>query len=344
MMKWYEEVKNDASGVVASRVRLARNWDEYRFPNRLTDEEAEGMIRRLKDKFRDLPDRDGRDFEYRDLIRAGEAERSALRERKLLNRTLAEKKTPGGMILSEDEKVSIVLNGDDHIRMQVLSAGQDLEGCWERASALGDYVNEQRYYAFNSTYGYLTSYPTNVGTGMRACLTLHLPSLAASKRFSEFAGAMGRFGCGVRGVYGRNNENIGDIYEVFNQKTLGMTEKEIMDRVSYVAGQITKQEKNIRESSLEKHRLMREDESYKAYGVLRYAKKLTIKEALTYLSHLRAGIADGLITPVTDTSIYRIMMEVQPAVLARRENRPMGREELEVCRAETVRAMLPEIR
>ena len=343
MLKWYEEVRNDDSCIIGSRVRLARNWDEYRFPNRLDDEEAERMIRRLKDKLRDLPERDGRDYEYSDLLRMPEAERSAMRERKLLNKTLAEKKTPGGIIWSEDEKVSIALNADDHIRMQVLSAGSDLEGCWERANALDDYVNEKIYYAFSPKYGYLTSYPTNVGCGMRASLTLHLPSLASTRRFTEFIGAMARFGCGVRGIYGRNTENIGDLYEVFNQKTLGLTEKEIMDRVTYVAGQITDQEKQIRESTLEKHRLMREDESAKAYGVLRYARKLSIKEAMTYLSHLRAGIADGLLVPAADVSIYHIMMEVQPAVLALRANRPMEQEELEALRARRIQEMLPDL-
>ena len=343
MLKWYEKVKNDASCIVAGRVRLARNWDEYRFPNRLEDAEAQQMIRRLKDKMRDLPDRDGTDYEYRDLLLAGEAERGAMRERKLLNRTLAEKKTPGGMIVSEDESVSIVLNGDDHIRMQVLAPGGGLAACYERVNALDDYVNEKVYYAFSPKYGYLTSYPTNVGTGMRAALTLHLPSLAASKRFPEFIAAMGRFGCGVRGVYGRNSENIGDLYEVFNQRTLGTTEKETMDRVAYVAGQITDQEKQIRESALEKHRLVREDEAAKAYGVLRYARKLSMKEAMTYLSHVRAGIADGLLKPAQDVSIYGIMIEVQPAMLSIRNNRPLEGEEAEAARAELVREMLPEL-
>lgn len=211
MMRWYEEVKNDPSNVISSRVRLARNWEEYKFPARLEETEARIMIGRLKSEFRDLPDRDGRDFEYQDFESMEELDKLALRERRLLNKTLVQKKTPGGIICSEDEKVSLVLNGDDHIRLQVLEPGMNLQGCYEEADRLDDYVNEKIAYAYNKKYGYLTSYPTNVGTAMKASVVVHLPSLSANKQFQELIGDMGRFGCMVRGIYGRGSENIGDL-------------------------------------------------------------------------------------------------------------------------------------
>ena len=343
MMRWYEEVKNDPSNVISSRVRLARNWEEYKFPARLEETEARIMIGRLKSEFRDLPDRDGRDFEYQDFESMEELDKLALRERRLLNKTLVQKKTPGGIICSEDEKVSLVLNGDDHIRLQVLEPGMNLQGCYEEADRLDDYVNEKIAYAYNKKYGYLTSYPTNVGTAMKASVVVHLPSLSANKQFQELIGDMGRFGCMVRGIYGRGSENIGDLYEVYNQKTLGMTEQEILDLVANVASQLSAQETQVRRVSLEKHRLIREDEAYKSYGVLKYARKLSMKEAMSYLSHLRAGIADGLLRPAEFVSIYQIMVGIQPANLQKLSRKPLGKEELEVARSRYIRDRLPEL-
>lgn len=343
MMRWFEEVKNDPSNIISSRVRLARNWEEYKFPSRLEDKEARTMIGRLKAEFRDLPERDGRDFGYQDLETMEELDKLALRERRLLNKTLVEKKTPGGMICSEDEKVSLVLNGDDHIRLQVMEAGMNLSGCYEVADRLDDYINEKISYAYNKKYGYLTSYPTNVGTAMKASVVVHLPLLSSNQQFQELLGDMGRFGTMVRGFYGRGSENIGDLYEVSNQKTLGMTEQEILDLVSNVAGQLSAQESQIRKASLEKHRMAREDEAYKSYGVLKYARRLSMKEAMTYLSHLRAGIADGLLRPAEFISIYQMMLGIQPANLQKLSRKPLGKEELEMARSSYIRDRLPEL-
>jgi len=344
MTRWFEEVGNDTSNIVSSRVRLSRNWEEYKFPLKLEPQEARLMIGRLKTAFRDLPDRDGREFEYLDLEGMEELEKTALRERRLLNRTLTEKTTPGGIICSEDERVSLVLNADDHIRLQVMAPGLALKGCYEEADRLDDYMNEKISYAYNTKYGYLTSYPTNVGTALKASIVIHLPSLSASRRFQELISDMGRFGTTVRGVYGRGTENIGDLYEVFNQKTLGVSEQEILELVTNVACQLSEQEKQVREASLEKNRLLREDEAYKSYGILKYARKLSMKEAMTFLSHLRAGIADGLLEPKEFISIYSLMIGIQPANLQRLSKKPLGKDELDVARSRYIREHLPELK
>lgn len=343
MTRWYEDVTNDTSNIVYSRVRLSRNWEEYKFPCTLTDDEAREMILRLRQGFSDIDGQDGCIYRYADLESMEKLDRVALRERRLLNRTLSEKTTPGGFICSEDEHISIVLNADDHIRLQVLSQGLSLKECYSAADTLDDYMSEKISYAFNDKYGYLTSYPTNVGTAMKASVVVHLPSLTMNKKFQEFLSDMGRFGTSVRGVYGRGNENYGDLYEVVSQKTLGITEQEILELVSNVAGQLSAQEKQFREASLSKHHLVREDEAYKSYGILKYARKLTIKEAMTYLSHVWAGIADGLLKPRDFVSIYNLMLDIQPANLQKRLSRPLGRSELEVERARYIKEKLPEL-
>lgn len=344
MTRWFEEVKNDPSNIVSSRVRLARNWEEYKFPSKLADDEARIMVGRLKNELADLPERDGRSFEYRNLESMEELDRMALRERRLLNRTLMEKKTPGGLLCSEDERVSLVLNADDHIRLQILAPGLALKGCYEEADKLDDIINEKIPYAYNAKYGYLTSYPTNVGTAMKASVVIHLPSLSVSKRFQDLLGDMSRFGTTVRGVYGRGSENIGDLYEVSNQKTLGMNEQEILELVANVACQLSEQEKQVRETSLEKHRLVREDEVYKSYGILKYARKLAMKEAMTFLSHLRAGLADGLLELQEEAGIYSLMIGIQPANLQKLSRKPLGKEELDVARGKYIREHLPELK
>lgn len=344
MTRWFETVKNDPSDIVFSRVRLARNWDEYKFPGKLKDEDARVMIERLRTELNGLSDTNGRGYEYMDLEHTEELERMALRERRLLNRTLVEKKTPGGIIFSEDEKVSVVLNGDDHVRMQVLSSGLDLKGCYEEAQRLDDYVDGRIGYAFSPKYGYLTSYPTNVGTGMKASVVIHLPSLSLSRRFQDLLEDMSRFGTTVRGVYGRNSENAGSLYEVFNQKTLGVNEQEIMELVTNVAVQLAQQENEVRQRALLKHRLVREDEVYKSYGVLKYARRLAMKDAMTFLSHFMVGVADGLIETQEFCSVYHLMVGIQPANLQKLSKQPLGKEELECARAGYIREHLPELK
>ena len=343
MTKWFEEVANDASNIVSSRVRLSRNWEEYKFPSRLEPDEARTMIARLKQNFRDLGDRDGQFYEYEDLELMEKLDRTALRERRLLNRTLAEKTTPGGILCSEDERVSMVLNADDHIRLQVLASGLDLQECYAKADALDDYINEKIPYAFNEKYGYLTSYPTNVGTAMKASVVVHLPSLTMNKKFQELLGDMGRFGTTVRGVYGRGNENYGDLYEVVNQKTLGITEQEILELVANVAGQLSAQENQFREVSLSRHRLEREDEAYKSYGVLKYARKITEKDARIFISQLMAGEEDGLMKFNEECSLYSLIIGIKPANLNLWAKRPLDKDELDAVRAAYIRQNLPEI-
>lgn len=344
MTRWFEEVRNDPSNIIASRVRLSRNWEEYKFPSRLKDDEARYMVSRMTQELKGLQGMDGRKYDCRTLEKMEELDRAELRERRLLSRTLAEKKTPGSIIYSEDESVSLVLNGDDHIRLQVLAPGLNLKECYEEADKLDDYINERLPYSFSSKYGYLTSYPTNVGTGMKASVVVHLPSLSTSKRFQDLLGDMSRFGTTVRGVHGRGSENNGDLYEIYNQKTLGMNEQEIMELVSNVAVQLSEQEREVRQASLAKHRLIREDEVYKSYGVLKYARKLSMKEAMTFLSHLRAGIADGLVETKEFVSIYNLMIGILPANLQKFSRQPLGKEELETARGRYIREHLPELK
>lgn len=344
MLKWYEQTDSGRTGIMSSRIRLVRNWQEYQFPGKLGEKESAEMVRKLEFGLKDLGEEEGRHFEFSMLGDLKDLDLAALRERRVLNSSVISKKTPVGLLLSDNEDTGIVLGGDDHIRIQVLGGGLHLEELWERADRIDDYINERFAYAFDDRYGYLTSFPTNVGTGLRASVVVHLPMLSQGRNFSSLINEMSRFGAVIRGVYGEGEENFGSLFEVSNQKTLGQTEREIIDTVSKAAIQLTNQEMQVRKLSLQRHRIEREDEVCKSYGVLKYARRLTSRDAMIFLSQIMAGLSDGLIATEKAVSVYRLMFGIQPANLQKLSDRPLSKEELDGTRAEFIRRELPDLK
>ncbi|MCI8505137.1 MAG: ATP--guanido phosphotransferase [Lachnospiraceae bacterium] len=342
MLKWYQETENQHDVFVASRIRLVRNLEHYPFPVKLSDESRKELAKKLAEGLKDIGSLCGQSFRNISLSSTEETEREALRERRALNGAGAEGAGTASLLLSEDETVGITLAGEDHLRLQCMSGQAELSKLWEEANRLDDYINERFDYAFHEKYGYLTAYPTNVGTGLRAAVTLHLPMLSAGKRFGKLVAEIGRFGVAVRGVYGDGNENYGGLYEISNQKTLGVTEEEVISLVKQMADRLAASERKMKSVTLKNHRTDMEDEIFKSYGVLRYAKKLTVKEAMTYLSQVRAGEMEGLLQFQNPVSIYRLMVEIQPANL--RMNIPAEEQnDLKQARAAYIRSMLPEL-
>ena len=344
MLKWFEETDKENPGIIYSRIRLVRNWAEYPFSGKLTEDQAREMVGRLEKGMRDFCLEDGRDYDYTLLQELSDLDRRALRERRILNATLAAKKEPVGLILSRDEKVSLVLNGDDHIQMQFIAPGMHLKELWREADRADDYINERFNYAFDDKYGFLTAYPTNVGTGLRASAVVHLPSLSSGRKFSSLLGEMSRFGASIRGLYGEENENYGSLYVVSNQKTLGVTEEEIVEIVEKVARQLSSQEKQVRDMALSSDRLGCQDEAFKSYGVLKYARKLSWKDAMVFLSRLMAGAEDGILEFAEPCPVFGLMLGIQKANLQKLSERPLSRAELDAARASYIRAELPELK
>lgn len=343
MSKWFEQTDCTGSNVVYSRVRLARNWDEYVFPGKLDTAQSQELVGRLKEGLKDIGKLDGHAYTCRDLNQIKDLERAALRERRILNSATVEKREPAALLLSEDESSSLILGGDDHIRMQVLAPGLCLDELWSRADRMDDYVNERFSYAYDDKYGYLTSFPTNVGTGLRACAILHLPVLSQVRKFQSIVADMSRFGTAIRGLYGEGSDNYGSLYEVSNQRTLGQSEREIIDLVTKAAAQLSNQEQRVRRAALNSQRLEREDEAWKSYGVLKYARKISEKDARVFLSQLMAGESDGLLKFERPCCIYSIMIGIKPANLRSSADRPLEKEELDAARAAYIRERLPEI-
>ncbi len=343
MASWYEQTDPERKNIVYSKVRLARNWSEYVFPARLGEDEAREMVGRLCEGLKDIDGQLGHKYELLELSQMGELDLRMLKERRVINSAILKKKAPMAMYVSEQEDVSLAFNGADHIRIQVLKPGLHVGEAWKDASQMDDFVNARFAYAFDEKYGYLTSYPTNVGTGMKAAVTVHLPSLCMGKKFPSLIADMGRFGVSIRGVYGEGRENYGALYEVANQKTMGQSEQEIVDLVTRVALQLDDQENQVRAMTLKTHRLVREDEIYRSFGVLKYARRISMKEAMAYLSQLMSGVSDGLVRFREPCSIYQLVLGIQTANLQSLSERPLDKGELDAARAEFLRERLPEL-
>ncbi len=343
--KWYENVgQSRDDNYICSRIRLTRNWEEYAFPNRLDMRQAGELVGRLMDGIGSIEALAGENFTMNTLDRYSEIERLAMKERRVMNAQAAEARVPAGLVLSKTEDVSILLNGDDHIRLQVLAPGLDIDSIFKRADKLDDAVNSRFNYAYDEKYGYLTSYPVNVGTGMRANVVLHLPTLAKTDENRNYIDALGKFGVTIRGVFGQGRENYGALYDISNTKTLGMNEREIVGLVKRIAAQLDEKETQQRRSGLEKHYLMKQDEAFRAYGILKYARTMKLQSALMFLSQIRTGIADGLIETENETGIYELMLRIQPGNLLLGADRPLDRDELDAVRADFLRTHLPKIK
>ena len=344
MVKWYENVKLSTDyNFVSSRIRLSRNLEGYVFPESTSEEENKILTRDMLSGLSGIGVIDARDCINREFFKLGDVEKQALRERRVINSVIAHRKEETGLITSDTEEISLVINGDDHIRLQLLSGGLMLEELWKRADRLDDYINEKFRYAFDEKYGYLTAYPTNVGTGMRANIVLHMPLLSKGKSFSNLILGLSRFGVSIKGVYGEGQENCGCLYDISNSKTLGHSEREIIDQVTRVAMQLNSQEAKVRRIALSEHRIDIEDEVYKAYGVLKYARKLTLKDSLKYLSILLQGAADNIIKLKNPQEIYSLIFGVQPAHLLKRAQKPLAKDEMNQERAAFLRKNIERI-
>ncbi|MBP3543736.1 MAG: protein arginine kinase [Lachnospiraceae bacterium] len=338
MLKWFEETGDNEDVVISSRVRLARNLSNYPFPVRMSSEQSEQLVEELKNKLANLKDEDRR-FHYISMKNISDADKVALVERHLVSDTLIMKAEPAGAVLSEDEAVSILLNEEDHIRIQALAGGMNLEKAWRLADKLDDEINKSFSYAYHDKLGYLTSFPTNVGTGLRASFILHLPAMSGTKRLAEIASDIGRFGVTIRG-----NE-AGNLYQIYNQKTLGQTEQEIIKNLTTIAEQIIKQERRIRKKLVQENPVRIEDTLLRSYGILKYCKSLEIEEAMNLLSDIQFGLASGILKleETVKKSVYPLMMGIQPAHLQRMAGKPLDKKESDIVRAGYIKENLPGI-
>lgn len=341
MLKWYDKNGRNEDVVISSRLRLARNFADYKFASRLEEEDAAHMVDSVVAQFqKDYP----KEYKYIFMSACSEARRNALKERRTISSYLVKSKT-GAAVLSEDEGLSILINAEDHIRIQALESGMNMQACLQRANEADDYIDANFDYAYDEKYGYKTTYPTNVGTGLKAGYTLHLPALADAKKISQISTELGRFGIKLKMIYGDPESGYGNLYQVSSQKTLGQEEREIIKDLDDIVVQIINQEREQRRFCYEKNKYGAEDMAYKSYGVLKYARKLSLRDAMSLLSEMMLGISMEILA-VQDgghIAFNKLLTDIQPAVLSSSVGKALSVDETDVLRAQYLRNNIPDI-
>ncbi|UFJ40622.1 protein arginine kinase [Brevibacillus humidisoli] len=337
---WMKGEGPDADIVISTRIRIARNLRHQPFPLLATDSQAEEVVHQVANASRSKAMSKAGPFELIMMDKLQPLEKRVLVEKHLISPNLAEESRKGGVLLSDDESISIMVNEEDHIRIQVLMPGFQLKEAWDIGSRIDDIFEKHVNYAFDETRGYLTSCPTNVGTGIRASVMLHLPALVMTQQISRILQAINQVGLVVRGIYGEGSEALGNLFQLSNQVTLGMSESDILSNLYSVAKQIVDQERVARRYLQENSSLALEDRICRSYGILLHARTVESKEAAQRLSDVRLGIDLGLIKNVTTFTINELLVMTQPGFLQRHAGQKLTPEQRDERRARLIRERL----
>lgn len=343
MLKWYEEIVPDNDVVISSRIRLARNLETYSFSSKLIEEEAITLVESVKAITSSLSEKENRNFYSCNISTLSDIDKTAMVERHIVSPLLAEKEQTTGLILSEDETVSIMINEEDHVRIQAIVGGLNLERAYREADRIDDIAYEKLHFAYDEKFGYLTSCPTNAGTGLRASCMVFLPALSAARMIQKLIEEVGKYGVTIRGIYGEGTKSLGSIYQISNQKTMGISESEIIENLKRIVFQVVKQERKRREYMISVNADEIEDQVYRSYGVLKYARQISSDDAMTLLSQLKFGKDCGLVRFDREFNVHKLMMGVQPGSLQWTLGKNVGSLTRDQSRAEYIRKELPTI-
>ena len=331
MASWY---KNKDSGIViSSRIRLARNLSDMPFPRRMTPQMFDELKQRVNSAIKALPSEFS--LKFIEMNDVPETEINAMVERHVISPDFAKCYKDRAIAISADESVSIMIGEEDHIRIQVILAGSSLDEAYSIADKIDTVLNESLNFAFDNRLGYLTECPTNIGTGLRASLMLHLPVCESRGEINMVADAAGKIGLTVRGMYGEGSKSSASLYQISNQITLGISEKNAIENLKVIASQIVEREKQGR-SSIE--RLNIEDTVFRSLGTLKYARLLSTDEFMKHISMIKLGIDEGIIEEEKLNPI-ELLISAQPYMLMKNcaAQTPAERDE---ARAKMIREML----
>ncbi|WP_019123572.1 protein arginine kinase [Brevibacillus massiliensis] len=337
---WMKGVGPDSDIVISTRLRIARNLQHHPFPLLATDTQAEEVVRKVSEVCRTDAMKKITPLEMIRMDQLNALEKRVLVEKHLISPNLAEESRKGAVLLSSDQSVSIMVNEEDHIRIQVFLPGFQLTEAWEAGSRIDDIFEKYVNYAFDEQRGYLTSCPTNVGTGIRASVMLHLPALVMTQQISRILQAINQVGLVVRGLYGEGSEALGNLFQLSNQVTLGMSENDILSNLYSVAKQIIEQERAARRYLQENSRTALEDRICRSYGILLYARTVESKEAAQRLSDVRLGIDLGIIKNVSAFTLNELLVMTQPGFLQQHAGQKLTPEQRDERRARLIRERL----
>lgn len=343
MSNWYVQTGKDSDIVISSRIRLARNIKGIPFTTKCKPEDLEKVINIMNNEVNSL----GYGLKLFRMDKIDNVTKLSLIEKHLISPEFVTKTENSitqnlkAILLNDDENICIMVNKEDHLRIQVFSAGLDLENLKNLIVEIDEKIDEACHYACDKKYGYLTTCPTNVGTGMRASVMVHLPALTITGNINKVLQIVNSFGMNIRGLYGEGTQSLGNIYQISNNQSLGLTEDEIVKNLNIITSKIIEQERLARKN-LTKEPLELEDRICRSYGILTNARKLTSEECLKLWSDVKLGMDLGIIEGLTDLKVNKIRINSQSGNLQKYLGNNLNAYEREIERPKVIKQIISE--
>ena len=336
MLNWYLQSGENSDVVMSTRIRFARNLQEFKFVNKADDTELNKIIKKMEEITPNI----GYGLKMIKMKDIDDITKVSLMEKHIISPDFASNRTNvGAILINEDENICIMINEEDHLRIQVFAPGLDLDHSFNYATEIDKVIENMVNYAYNDKYGFLTACPTNVGTGLRASVMVHLPGLAKTNNIERILEVVNKFGMNIRGVYGEGSDTQGDLYQISNKQSLGITEKEIIENLKLIIEKIIEQERLARKY-LTKNKLELEDKLYRTYGVLTNCKKISSKESKQLISNVKLGTDLGIIKELDDLKIAKIALYTKSANLQKYLGRSLNEQERDIERAKVIKQIV----
>ncbi|WP_096634716.1 protein arginine kinase [Clostridium cochlearium] len=336
MNNWIHTSVDNSDIVLSSRIRLARNLSDFLYPHKISVEEGRKIVETIEHV---LQSEESNCKVYR-LWEMDPLDRITYLERYLISSKLIVNNEKGAFITNKDETASLMINEEDHIRLQCITAGLNLEEGYKYAEFVDDLIESKLDYDFDEKLGYMTACPTNIGTGLRASVMIHLPVLTMNGEINNIFSGLTQIGMTIRGIYGEGSKAVGNLFQVSNQITLGLSEEEIINNLKAVVYQIINQENLAREKMMKMYKYKIEDKVYRALGILNSAVLLDSEECLKLLSYVRLGVEMDIIKDVDKKLLNELIVSIQPAMLQSTFNSKLTKEMRQIKRAELVKKKL----
>ncbi len=311
--EWLRGSGPESDIVISSRIRLARNLADFPFISRATESDRTEIEKILREQITSF--KNDHPVMYLDVSELPGIDRQFLVERQLISREHAESEGARGVAIDSDEQFSVMINEEDHLRIQVMLSGLDLDAAWRQMNELDNLIEERATYAFSDKLGYLTACPTNVGTGLRVSVMLHLPALVITRQIEKVFRSLQKISLAVRGLYGEGSQAMGDFYQISNQITLGRSEEDLIKQVADVVPVMIDYERQARDFLVRESQQTLHDRVSRAYGILRTAQTISSEETMHLLSSVRMGVNLGLIGDVEIPTVNKLFIHTQPAHL-----------------------------
>jgi protein arginine kinase len=333
---WIEDATNEDYIVVSSRVRIARNIAEHPFPSKMNVDEGKEIRDLVNNEFKN--DKKMRIY-YPESISAVEQE-NLVEKHMISPQFINDNNLVKGLLINEKGSLSIMVNEEDHLRIQSILPGLNLLKCYDEVSAVDSYLEKKFNYAYDTQFGYLTSCPTNIGTGIRASVMLHLPGLVKTRNISKSLNAIAKLGLVARGIYGEGSEAMGNMFQISNQITLGRSEEEIIQNLNNIVNRLVDQERNAREYLYKEFMVNFEDNVGRALGVLKNCRKIDSNEAMQLLSEVRVGSEMNVVVNLDAAMLNKLIHDIQPAALQIEMDSDLSSSERDIARANILRKRL----